>query len=52
MKGLNVLSYCDCGCGGDSLDLDWEDEEDERIEKEIMVIEEKLGEAPSMYKDF
>ena len=48
----SVRYGCDCGCGGDSMDLDYEDEEDGRIEKEMMIIEEKLGEAPSMYEDF
>lgn len=47
-----VLYGCDCGCGGDSLDLDYEDEEDERILKEMQAIADRLGEAPTMYEDF
>ena len=42
----SVRFGCDCGCGGDSLDLDWEGEEDDRISKEMQDIEEILGEAP------
>lgn len=41
----SVQYGCDCGCGGDSLDLDWEGEEDDRISKEMQDIEEILGEA-------
>ena len=47
-----VLYGCECGCGGDSMDLDWEDEEDDRILKEMQDIEDRLGEVPSMYEDF
>lgn len=37
---------CDCGCGGDSLDFEYEAEKYEYIEKCMKEIEEQLGEAP------
>ena len=42
----SVRYGCDCGCGGDSLDLEYEAEQDEYIEKRMKEIEEQLGEAP------
>ena len=42
----SVRYGCDCGCGGDSLDLEYEAEQDYRIEKRMKKIEEQLGEAP------
>ena len=42
----SVRYGCDCGCGGDSLDFEYEVEQDEYIEKRMKEIEEQLGEAP------
>ena len=42
----SVRYGCDCGCGGDSLDFEYEAEQDEYIEKRMKEIEEQLGEAP------
>ena len=42
----SVRYGCDCGCGGDSLDFEYEAEQDEYIEKCMKEIEEQLGEAP------
>ena len=42
----SVRYGCDCGCGGDSLDLEYEAEQDYRIEKRMKKIEAQLGEAP------
>lgn len=42
----SVRYGCDCGCGGDSLDFEYEAEQDEHIEKRMKEIEEQLGEAP------
>lgn len=42
----SVRYGCDCGCGGASLDLEYEAEQDEYIEKRMKEIEEQLGEAP------
>ena len=42
----SVIYGCDCGCGGDSLDLEYEAEQDYRIEKRMKKIEAQLGEAP------
>ena len=44
-----VMYGCDCGCGGDYLDLDEEDERDREIEKEMVLIEEKLGKFDDFY---
>ena len=41
-----VLYGCECGCGGDSLDFEYEAEQDEIIEKRMQEIEEQLGDAP------
>ena len=42
----SVRYGCDCGCGGDSLDFEYEAEQDEYIEKRMKEIEEQLGDAP------
>ena len=42
----SVRYGCDCGCGGDSLDLEYEAEQDEHIEKRMKEIEDQLGDAP------
>lgn len=42
----SVRYGCDCGCGGDSLDFEYEAEQDEHIEKRMREIEEQLGDAP------
>lgn len=41
-----VIYGCDCGCGDSSLDLEYEAEQDEYIEKHMKEIEAQLGEAP------
>ena len=45
----SVRYGCDCGCGGDSLDLDYEDKRDKEIREEMYLIEKRLGEAPAMW---
>lgn len=45
----SVMYGCECGCGGDSLDYDYEVERDAEIQEEMSTIEALLGEAPDMY---
>ena len=44
-----VLYGCDCGCGGDSLDLDYEDEMEAQALEEMDKIEKLLGTPPEEY---
>ena len=40
---------CDCGCGGDSLDWDYEEEKEALAIKEMDRIEKLLGTPPEEY---
>ncbi len=40
---------CDCGCGGDSLDWDYEDEMEAQALEEMDRIEKLLGTPPEEY---
>ena len=46
----DTVNYgCDCGCGGDSLDWDYEDEMEAQALEEMDRIEKLLGTPPEGY---
>lgn len=44
-----VIYGCDCGCGGDSLDWDYEEEKEALALEEMDKIEKLLGTPPKGY---
>ena len=47
---MSIVRYgCDCGCGGDSLDWDYEGEMEAQALEEMDKIEKLLGTPPEEY---